>query len=82
MPRLGFRATHHLHARGIAVREYSMKRSDAIIEDLHRVREAIGKAHDFDVHRIAATVHRHEDESHESLVRELPKRTARPKKAS
>ncbi|OLD15977.1 MAG: hypothetical protein AUJ01_11140 [Acidobacteria bacterium 13_1_40CM_3_65_5] len=28
-----------------------MKRRDAIIEELHRVREDIGKAHDFDVRR-------------------------------
>ena len=59
-----------------------MKRRDPIIENLHKVREAIGKAHDFDVHRIAATVRRHEDESREPVIREQPKRTARRRKAS
>lgn len=59
-----------------------MKRRDPIIEELHRVREDIGKAHDFDVHRIAETIRRHEDESREGVVRESPKRTPRQKKAS
>ena len=40
-----------------------MKRRDAIIEELHRVREDIGKAHDFDVRRIAATIRQHEAEN-------------------
>jgi hypothetical protein len=35
-----------------------MKRRDPILEDLHKLREKIGRAHDFDVHRIAATVRR------------------------
>ena len=59
-----------------------MKHRDPIIEGLHRVREAIGKAHDFDVQRIAATIRRHEDESREPVIRALPKRTTRQKKAS
>lgn len=59
-----------------------MKRRDAIIDDLHKVRQAIGRAHDFDVHRIAATIRQHEDESRQPVIRELPKRTARHKKAS
>lgn len=59
-----------------------MKHRDPIIEGLHRVREAIGKAHDFDVRRIAATVRRHEDESRAPIIRELPKRTTRRRKAS
>lgn len=59
-----------------------MKRRDPIIEELHRVREDIGKAHDFDVHRIAAAIRQHEDENPESVVRESPKRTTRQKKAS
>jgi len=59
-----------------------MKHRDPIIEGLHRVREAIGKAHDFDVQRIAATVRRHEDESRDPVIRALPKRTTRRKKAS
>ena len=59
-----------------------MKHRDPIVEGLHKVREAIGKAHDFDVHRIAATIRRHEDESREPVIRALPKRPARHKKAS
>ena len=59
-----------------------MRRRDVIIDDLHKVRQAIGRAHDFDVRRIAATIRQHEDESGQPLIRELPKRTARHKKAS
>ncbi|SRR5258708_38544687 len=60
----------------------NMKRRDPIIEELHRVREDIGKAHDFDVRRIAAAIRQHEDENREGVVRESPKRSARHKKAS
>jgi len=73
--------THH-YARGAAIREFKMKRRDPIIEELHRVREAIGKAHDFDARRIAAAIRQHEDENPEGVVREPPKRTTRQKKAS
>jgi hypothetical protein len=59
-----------------------MKRRDPIIDELHRVREDIGKAHNFDVRRIAATIRRHEDQSPEGVVRESPKRAPRQKKAS
>jgi hypothetical protein len=59
-----------------------MKRRDPIIDELHRVREDIGKAHDFDVRRIAATIRRHEDQNPEGIVREAPKRSPRQKKAS
>jgi hypothetical protein len=40
-----------------------MKRRDAIIEDLHKLRERIGQAHGFDVDRIAATIRQHEREA-------------------
>ena len=59
-----------------------MNRRDPIIDELHRVREDIGKAHDFDAHRIAATIRQHEDENPEGLVRQSPKRAPRQKKAS
>ena len=59
-----------------------MKRRDPIIEDLHKLREKIGRAHDFDVHRIAATVRRHEAEGGKTIVRDVPRRPARHKKAS
>lgn len=54
-----------------------MKRRDPIIEEPHRVREDIGKAHDFDVQRIAAAVRQREDDNPEGVVRESPKRTTR-----
>ena len=59
-----------------------MKRRDPIIDELHRVRADIGKAHDFDVRRIAAAIRQREDENPEGVVRESPKRSARQKKAS
>ena len=59
-----------------------MKPRDAIIDELHRVREDIGKAHDFDVRRIAATIRQHEDENPKGIIRESPKWTTRQKKAS
>ena len=59
-----------------------MKRQDAIIDELHRIREDFGKAHDFDVRRIAATIRQHEAENPEGIVRESPKRTTRQEKAS
>ncbi len=59
-----------------------MKRRDAIIEELHRVREDMGKAHGFDVRRIAVAIRQHERENPESVVRESPKRAMRQKKAS
>jgi hypothetical protein len=40
-----------------------MKRRDSIIEELHKLRERIGRAHDFDVDRIAATIRQHEREA-------------------
>ena len=59
-----------------------MKRADPIIDELHRVREDIGKAHDFDVRRIAATIRQHEDENPKGIMRKSPKRTPRQKEAS
>ena len=58
-----------------------MKRRDPIIDELHKLREAIGRAHDFDVHRIAETFRRHEEEN-KGRIRQGSKRTARQKKAS
>ena len=82
LPLRGPDTADHLHARGAAIREFNMKRRDPIVEELHRVREAIGKAHDFDVRRIAAAIRRREEENTEGVVRESPKRSARQKKAS
>jgi len=57
-----------------------MKRRDPIIDDLHKLREAIGRAHDFD--RIVATIRRHEEERKAAVVRAGAKRPTRHKKAS
>jgi len=82
LPLRGRDTADNLYAWGAAIREFNMKRRDPIIEELHRVREAIGKAHDFDVRRIAAAIRQREDENPEGIVRESPKRSARQKKAS
>lgn len=71
-----------MYARGTTGREFTMKRRDPIIDDLHRVRQDFGKAHDFDVHRIAAAIRQREDENREGIIRKVPKRTTRQKKAS
>ncbi len=60
-----------------------MKRRDAIIEELHKLRERIGRAHNFDVDRIAATIRQHEREAGRVVVEavpERPTRKARPRK--
>jgi len=60
-----------------------MKRRDSIIEDLHKLRERIGRAHDFDADRIAATIRQHEREAGRTLVEATPqpaKRQARPRR--
>ena len=59
-----------------------MKRRDPIIDELHKVRETIAKAHDFDVRRIAATIRRHEESNRGKIRIETPKRTAGRRKAS
>ena len=54
-----------------------MKRRDSIIEDLHKLRERIGRAHDFDVDRIAVTIRQHEREATgegRALVEATPQR--------
>ncbi len=59
-----------------------MKRRDSIVEDLHKLRERIGRVHGFDADRIAATIRRHEQESGRVVVRATPKRATRQRKAS
>lgn len=51
-----------------------MKRQDSIIEDLHKLRERIGRAHGFDADRIAATIRQHEREAGQALVEATPGR--------
>jgi hypothetical protein len=59
-----------------------MKHRDPIIDDLHKLRETIGRAHDFDVHRIAASIRRHEEQGRKAIVREASRPAPRQKKAS
>ena len=59
-----------------------MKRRDPIIDELHKLREAIGRAHGFDVHRIAATIRQHEQDGKKRTLLKGSKRSARQKKAS
>jgi hypothetical protein len=59
-----------------------MKRRDPIMDELHRIRGDIGKAHAFDARRIAATIRQHEDQNPEGVLRESPKRAPRQKKTS
>ena len=54
-----------------------MKRRDAIIEELHKVRERMGRAHDFDVDRIAATIRQHEREAGRPSAKATPAHTTR-----
>lgn len=53
-----------------------MKR-DAIIDDLHKLRERIGRAHGFDVDRIAATIRKHEREASVTTAPTAPRRKTR-----
>ena len=82
LPVGGAGAADYLHPRGAASWEFTMKSRDPIIDELHRIREDIGKAHDFDIRRIAAAIRQHEDENPEGIIRESPKRTTRQNKAS
>jgi len=54
-----------------------MKRRDAIIEELHKLREHIGRTHGFDVDRIAVTIRQHEREAGRPSVDTTPTRTTR-----
>ena len=61
-----------------------MKHRDPIIDELHRQREAMARAHGFDVNRIAATIRRHEQEREANAIRAVTRRSPSPrqKKAS
>ncbi len=54
---------------------------DAIIEALHRFREDVGGAHDFDVDRIAATLRQHELQSGRAMASPPVTRSQRTTKA-
>ena len=54
-----------------------MKYRDPVVEELHKLRERVGHAHDFDADRIAATIRQHEREGGRVLVQPEPKRATR-----
>lgn len=51
-----------------------MKHRDSIIDEIHELRECIGRAHDFDADRIALTIRQHEREAGRPLVKVTPRR--------
>jgi len=52
-----------------------MKHRDSIIDEIHKIRERIGRAHDFDADRIALTIRQHEQEAGRPAVAVAPRRT-------
>ena len=56
-----------------------MKHRDAIVEELHTLRERMGRAHDFDVDRIAATIRQHEREARGLPAKAATTRASRAK---
>jgi hypothetical protein len=59
-----------------------MSKPDAIIEELHEVREAIAKASDNDLKRIAEAARARQKDSGHEVVRLSPKQVDRAKKAA
>ena len=60
-----------------------MKHRDSIIDEIHKVREQIGRAHDFDADRIAVTIRQHEREAGRPVIDTTPRHTtatARPRR--
>ena len=51
-----------------------MKHRDSIIDEIHKFRERIGRAHDVDADRIALTIRQHEREAGRPLVKVTPRR--------
>jgi hypothetical protein len=58
-----------------------VKRSDPIINEIHKVRENLGRRHGFDVRRIAAALRADEGKTGHELVSRTPRRASK-KKAS
>lgn len=52
-----------------------MKHRDSIIDEIHTLRERIGRAHDFDADRLALTIRQHEQEAGRPVVTVTPRRT-------
>lgn len=59
-----------------------MKQRDSIVDELHKLRERIGKAHGFDADRIAATIRQHERIRKGRGAKVSPRRQAKQTKAS
>ena len=71
----GFDPADHLHARPTANEDTVMKHRDSIIDEIHKLRERIGRAHDFDADRIALTIRQHEREAGRPAVAVALRRT-------
>ena len=52
-----------------------MKSRDTIVDDLHKLRERIGRAHGFDVERIAEAIRKHKREAGVALIEAKPQRS-------
>lgn len=52
-----------------------MKDRNSIIDEIHKLRERIGRAHDFDADRIALTIRQHEQDAGRPAVAVTPRRT-------
>ena len=57
-------------------------RYDPILEELHKVKEAIAKAHDYDINKLVECVRAREGKTPAERCPHMPKRTRRPRKAS
>ena len=54
-----------------------MTRRNTVIDELHALRERVGRAHGFDAARIAATIREHERERQAPVARKATPRGAR-----
>lgn len=60
-----------------------MKHYDPILDELHKVKDAIAKAHDYDVDKLFATIRAREEKAAAAKRRpQAPKRAGRQRKAS
>jgi hypothetical protein len=59
-----------------------MKHCDPILDELHKVKDAIAKAHDYDVHKLAACLRARQGKTAGKRCPHVPKRASRRRKAS
>ena len=51
-----------------------MKHRNPILEELHKVKDAIAREHDYDPSKLFATLRKHEVERLQKVARKLPRR--------